>query len=164
MDILHMVDRLEELFNHSKPIPLTRNVMVDENAFMDIIDQMRISIPDDIKKAQQVLAQKDRILAQAQEEANRTVQLAREKAEKMLEKSEIFQTAQERVAQVADQARAEAAQTQQDADHYVMETLTKLEGELVKIMSQVQNGIRLLEESFQTEEPQAEEPQEENPE
>ena len=65
MDILHLVDRLEELFNNSKPIPLTHNVMVDENAFMDIIDQMRISIPDDIKKAQQIMAQKDRILAQA---------------------------------------------------------------------------------------------------
>ena len=63
MDILHLVDRLEELFNNSKPIPLSRNVVVDENSFMDIIDQMRISIPDEIKKAQQVIAQKDRILA-----------------------------------------------------------------------------------------------------
>ena len=87
MDILHLVDRLEELFNNSKPIPLSRNVVVDENSFMDIIDQMRISIPDEIKKAQQVIAQKDRILAQAQEEANRTVALAREKSEKMAEKS-----------------------------------------------------------------------------
>ena len=87
MDILHLVDRLEELFNNSKPIPLSRNVVVDENSFMDIIDQMRISIPDEIKKAQQVIAQKDRILAQAQEEANRTVALAREKSEKMVEKS-----------------------------------------------------------------------------
>jgi hypothetical protein len=58
MDILHLVDRLEELFNNSKPIPLSRNVVVDENSFMDIIDQMRISIPDEIKKAQQVIAQK----------------------------------------------------------------------------------------------------------
>jgi len=82
MDILHLVDRLEELFNNSKPIPLSRNVVVDENSFMDIIDQMRISIPDEIKKAQQVIAQKDRILAQAQEEANRTVALAREKKRK----------------------------------------------------------------------------------
>ncbi len=79
MDILHLVDRLEELFNNSKPLPLSRNVVVDENAFMDIIDQMRISIPDEVKKAQQIIAQKDRILAQAQEEANRTVQIAREK-------------------------------------------------------------------------------------
>ncbi len=41
MDILHLVDRLEELFNNSRPIPLSRSVVVDENAFMDIIDQMR---------------------------------------------------------------------------------------------------------------------------
>lgn len=145
MDILRLVDRLEELFNNSKPIPLTHSVVVDENAFMDIIDQMRISIPDDIKKSQQVLAQKDRILAQAQEEANRTVAMAREKSEKMVEKSDIYQSAQAKVDQIADQARKEAAQTQLDADRYVMETLTKLESELNRILSQVQNGIKTLE-------------------
>ncbi|NLW71495.1 MAG: ATP synthase F0 subunit B [Chloroflexi bacterium] len=145
MDILQLVDRLEELFNNSKPIPLTHSVVVDENAFMDIIDQMRISIPDDIKKSQQVLAQKDRILAQAQEEANRTVAMAREKSEKMVEKSDIYQSAQAKVDQIADQAQKEAAQTKLDADRYVMETLTKLESELNRILSQVQNGIRTLE-------------------
>jgi regulator of protease activity HflC (stomatin/prohibitin superfamily) len=145
MDILQLVDRLEELFNNSKPIPLTHSVVVDENSFMDIIDQMRISVPDDIKKAQQVLAQKDRILAQAQEEANRTVAMAREKSEKMVEKSDIYQSAQAKVDQIAEQARKEAAQTQMDADRYVMETLTKLEAELNRIISQVQNGIKTLE-------------------
>ncbi|MGB4596086.1 MAG: hypothetical protein WBI14_09300 [Anaerolineaceae bacterium] len=145
MDILQLVDRLEELFNNSKPIPLTHSVVVDENSFMDIIDQMRISVPDDIKKAQQVLAQKDRILAQAQEEANRTVSMAREKSEKMVEKSDVYQSAQAKVDQIAEQARKEAAQTQMDADRYVMETLTKLEAELNRIVSQVQNGIKTLE-------------------
>jgi hypothetical protein len=58
MDILHLVDRLEELFNNSRPIPLSRSVVVDENAFMDIIDQMRISIPDDIKKSSRLLRRK----------------------------------------------------------------------------------------------------------
>ena len=145
MDILQLVDRLEELFNNSKPIPLTHSVVVDENSFMDIIDQMRISVPDDIKQAQQVLAQKDRILAQAQEEANRTVAMAREKSEKMVEKSDIYQSAQAKVDQIAEQARKEAAQTQMDADRYVMETLTKLEAELNRIISQVQNGIKTLE-------------------
>jgi hypothetical protein len=145
MDILQLVDRLEELFNNSKPIPLTHSVVVDENSFMDIIDQMRISIPDDIKKAQQVLAQKDRILAQAQEEANRTIGMAREKSEKMVEKSDIYQSAQAKVDQIAEQARKEAAQTQLDADRYVVESLTKLEAELNRLLSQVQNGIKTLE-------------------
>jgi len=58
MDILHLVDRLEELFNNSKPIPLSRSVVVDEDSFMDIIDQMRISIPDDIKKRSKLLPKK----------------------------------------------------------------------------------------------------------
>ena len=144
MDILHLVDRLEELFNNSKPIPLSRNVVVDENSFMDIIDQMRISIPDEIKKAQQVIAQKDRILAQAQEEANRTVALAREKSEKMVEKSEVYQTAQAKIEQLSEQARKESLQTQQEADRYVVDTLGGLERELKNVLQQVQNGIKSL--------------------
>ncbi|NLE93322.1 MAG: ATP synthase F0 subunit B [Chloroflexi bacterium] len=144
MDILHLVDRLEELFNNSKPIPLSRNVVVDENSFMDIIDQMRISIPDEIKKAQQVIAQKDRILAQAQEEANRTVALAREKSEKMVEKSEVYLAAQAKVEQITEQARRDSLQTQQEADRYVVDTLSGLERELKKVLQQVQNGINSL--------------------
>lgn len=144
MDILHLVDRLEELFNNSKPIPLSRNVVVDENSFMDIIDQMRISIPDEIKKAQQVIAQKDRILAQAQEEANRTVAQAREKSERMVEKSEVFQAAQTKGEQITSQALKDSERTQREADQYVIDTLSGLERELKKVLAQVQNGIKSL--------------------
>lgn len=155
MDILHLVDRLEELFNNSRPIPLSRSVVVDENAFMDIIDQMRISIPEDIKKSQQINAQKDRILAQAQEEANRTLALAREKSEKMIEKSEVFMAAQAKAAQITEQARREAKQTQLDADRYVVETLTKLEAEMNRILAQVRNGIKTLQAEQQITPPEA---------
>ncbi|HNW95116.1 MAG TPA: hypothetical protein PKW57_05045 [Anaerolineaceae bacterium] len=154
MDILHLVDRLEELFNNSRPIPLSRSVVVDENAFMDIIDQMRISIPDDIKKSQQIIAQKDRILAQAQEEANRTLALAREKSEKMIEKSDVYLAAQAKAEQITEQARREAGQTQLDADRYVVETLTKLEAEMNRILAQVQNGIRALQAEDRTAPPE----------
>jgi cell division septum initiation protein DivIVA len=144
MDILHLVDRLEELFNNSKPIPLSRSVVVDENSFMDIIDQMRISIPDEIKKAQQVIAQKDRILAQAQEEANRTVSIAREKSERMVEKSDIYQSAQTKADDITRQAQLVAQQTQHDADRYVADTLVGLERELKRVLNQVENGIKAL--------------------
>ena len=77
MDILHLVDRLEEIFNAGTAIPLSHKLMVDEDRVLEIIDQMRVSIPEEVKKSQQVLAQRDRILAQAQEEATRTVQLAK---------------------------------------------------------------------------------------
>ena len=144
MDILHLVDRLEELFNNSKPIPLSRSVVVDENAFMDIIDQMRISIPEEIKKAQQIIAQKDSILAQAQEEANRTITIAREKSERMVEKSDIYQSAQSKAEDILRQAELDAGQAQHDADRYVADTLAGLERELRRVIAQVENGINAL--------------------
>ena len=105
MDILHLVDRLEELFNTSRHMPIMRSVIIDEEKMLSIIDQMRVSVPDEIKKAQQLLAQKDRLMAQAQEEANRTLHLAREKADQLVEKDAIIQSAQARASQIVDQSR-----------------------------------------------------------
>ena len=144
MDILHLVDRLEELFNESRPIPLTHSVIVDEDRILEIIDQMRISIPEEVKKAQQVLAQRDRVLAQAQEEANRTLTLAKRQTEETISKDSIVQAAQNRAEQVLEQARAEVEVMRRDADEYVIESLTALEEELTRLLSQARNGIAKL--------------------
>lgn len=146
MDILHLVDRLEELVNESRAVPFTRNVVVDEDKMLDLIDQMRVVIPDEVKKAQQLLSQRDRIMAQAQEEANRIVQLAREKAEQMVDRETTVKNAQNRANQILAQAREDAALTRRDADDYVIDSLQNLENELVRLSSQVRNGIRKLEE------------------
>ncbi len=144
MDILHLVDRLEELFNESRPVWLTHSVIVNEDHMLDIIDQMRVAIPEEIKKAQQIITQRDRILAQAKEESNRTISLAREKAEKSLEGNELIQSANFRAEEIVDQARKEAVKTQHEADKYILETLTNLEMHLDRLVSQVRNGISTL--------------------
>jgi len=145
MDILQLIDRLEELFNEGKAIPFTRNVAVDEDRMLDIIDQMRIAIPEEVRKAQQLLSQRDRIMAQAQEEANRTIELAREKADGMVNKDGVVQEAQRRAEQILIQARSDAEATRHDADDYVLETLARLQDEMERTLIQVQNGIRTLE-------------------
>lgn len=144
MDILHLVDRLEELFNESRPIWLTHSVIVDEDRMLDLIDQMRVAVPEEIKKAQQIIAQRDRILAQAKEEANRTVTLARDKAEKRLEGNELIQSARSRADEIVEQAHKEAAVTQREADQYILNSLAKLETEMNQLLVQVRNGISTL--------------------
>ena len=144
MDILHLVDRLEELFNESRPIWLTHSVIVDEDRMLDLIDQMRVAIPEEIKKAQQIIAQRDRVLAQAKEEANRTIGLAREKAEKQMENNELIQAARSKADQIINQAHQEAGMTQQEADRYVVDALANLEGQLAGLLNQVRNGINTL--------------------
>ena len=148
MDILHLVDRLEELFNNSRAIPLTHNVIVDEDKFLDIIDQMRISIPEEVKKAQEVFTKKDRYMAQAQEEANRTLQLARDKASDLIDKEALVSDARRRADQIVDQARMDAENVKAGADQYAQESLFNLEHAMEQLLTQVRNGIRLLEEKL----------------
>ncbi|MBI5351557.1 MAG: hypothetical protein HZB50_02850 [Chloroflexi bacterium] len=146
MDILQLIDRLEELFNDAKALPFTHNVVVDEDRMLELIDQMRIAIPEEVKKAQQVIAQRDRVMAQAQEEANRTLQLAREKADQMIQKDMVAQEAQRRADQILSQGRADAEATRADADNYVVDTLMQLQEQIAKLGNQVSNGIRMVQE------------------
>ena len=144
MDILKLVDQMEEILNQSRPIPFTHNVVVDEDRLLDLIDQMRVVVPEEVKKAEQILVQRDRLLAQAQEEANRTLAIAREKSDQMIEREAIVQAAQSRADQLQMQARVDLSDEQRDADEYVLQTLTKLEVELDLYLTQVRNGIRAV--------------------
>ncbi|MBI9047190.1 MAG: hypothetical protein JEZ06_22070 [Anaerolineaceae bacterium] len=148
MDILHLVDRLEELFNESRSIPFTQSVVIDEDRMLDIIDQMRVSIPEEIKKAQQLMAQKDRILAQSQEESNRTLAIAREKSKQLVEENDIVAAANERAKEILHQAKIDNEVTKREADEYVYDTLAKMEIELEKTLNQVRNGLRALQSSY----------------
>ncbi len=136
-----MIDRLEELFNEARAVPFTHNVVVDEDRMLEVIDQMRIVIPDEVKKANQVLSQRERFLAQAQEEADRTIALARDKAEQIAARDNIVIEAQRRAEQILTQARADAEATRRDADDYVVDTLVQLQDSLEKVLNQVRNGV-----------------------
>jgi len=144
MDILQMIDRLEELLNESRPLPFTHNVIVDEDRMLDLIDQMRVSIPEEVKKAQQLLAQRDRLLAQAQEEANRTISIARDKSDQLIERDQIVQAAYTQAEQIKAQAHVDGDTIRHEADEYVLETLRNLEVEMERAINQVRNGIRTL--------------------
>ncbi|MDK1027752.1 MAG: hypothetical protein QGM50_06660 [Anaerolineae bacterium] len=146
MDILQLIDRLEELFNEGKALWFSKNIIVDEDRMLDIIDQMRIAIPEEVKKAQQLLSQRDRVMAQSQEEANRTIELAREKADDMVDKDGVTREAERRADQILSQVDADAEATRREADDYVSDTLNRLQDELERTINQVRNGIRTVDE------------------
>ena len=141
MDIQHLVDRLEDLIDEGRHMPFSKYTMIDEERALEIIDQMRISIPEEIEKASRILATRDRILAQANEEAGRVVQLARKKGEEMLDQEVSVQAAHNRAANIIEQARQEAETIIADADKYVLEELARLEQHLIKTLTVVRNGI-----------------------
>ena len=118
MDILNLVNKLEELFSQGRSLPFTHNVVINEDQMIDLIDQMRSSIPEEIKRSQQILAQRDRILAQAKDEHDRMIEIANEKREQLISSHEISIEAQNRAKQIISQAQTEAEVIKQEADKY----------------------------------------------
>ncbi len=144
MDIQHLVDRLEDLIDEGRHIPMTKMTMVDEERALEIIDQMRISVPEEVEKANRVINQRDRLMAQANEEAARIVDLAREKSESLIQRDAVVQAAQNRAANIIEQARQDAEAIRSEADNYVLEVLNELEGHLLKTLTVVRNGINKI--------------------
>jgi hypothetical protein len=141
MDIQHLIDRLEDLFDEGRHLPMSRFTMIDEERALEIIDQMRISIPEQIEKATRVVNQRDRLIAQANEGASRMIDLARKKNDDLINRDSIVQAAQHRAENLMAQARVEAETIRDEADSYVTEVLKELESHLLRTLTIVRNGI-----------------------
>lgn len=144
MDIQHLVDRLEDLIDEGRHVPLSKYTLIDEERALEIIDQMRISIPEEIEKARRVMQQRERVMAQAAEEAERMVSLAREKGDTMVHREAITQAAQNRAANILEQARQEAESLGAEADEYVLGVLGELESQLIRILTVIRNGMNTV--------------------
>jgi len=118
--------------------------MVNENAIFEIIDQMRIHIPEELKQAKRVQQQTDRLVAQAKEEAERIKTQARRESEELLSQNEQVYAAQARHAQIVEDARREAESLRQDAQQYAMQVLQDLEGSLDGSLRLVRNGVKRI--------------------
>lgn len=144
MDILHLIDRLEQALNEGQRVWLTAKLMVDEDRVYGIVDQMRVAIPDAIKRANRIEAEKDRVLAQAHEEADRIRQLAKQEAEDLISRDAVLTSAQQRADNILERARRDADALRQDADTYTIEVLARLEEDLLRSLSVVRNGLHKL--------------------
>ena len=144
MDILHLIDRLEALLNEGSHPPLTKKVMIEEQRAWEIIDQMRIAIPEEVKKAKRINQERDRIIAQANEESARIIELAKEEADKLAGESEVTKAAQTRANTIVERAQREAEALKLDADDYTLQVLGKLDEDLTKALGIVRNGLLKL--------------------
>ena len=141
MDIQHLVDRLEQLLNDSRRLPLSAFLLVNEDRIYNLVDQMRVAIPEEIKRANRIEADKDRIMAQANEEAERIRELAKQEANELVNRDSITMSSQQRADNILERARRDADALRGDADSYVIEVLTKLEEDLLRSLAVVRNGL-----------------------
>lgn len=141
MDIQHLIDRLEDLIDEGRHIPMGKYTVIDEERALSLIDQMRIAIPEQVEAANRVVMQRDKILAQANEEAQRLVDHAQQKHAELLDKDSITVAARHQSEHILAQAHLDGDKVRAEADAYVVEVLRDLESHLLRTLTVVRNGI-----------------------
>lgn len=145
MDILYLVDRLENLIAGSRKMPLVNQIIIKESDILNIVDQLRTTIPDEIKQARRLIQDKERILAKAQAEANALLARAREESEQAVNREGLLKAAEARSHEMLRRAEGEAEQLKNEADGYVVETLRALRDHLTSIETDIGRSILSIE-------------------
>ena len=151
IDILYLVDRMEALLVKGWRVPMTSKTMIDEDEFLDLIDQMRIAIPEEIKQSKKIVQERDRVVAQAQEEAQRIAAMAKEDAARLTNEHAVTKAAESRAELIESDAKASALQIRLGADSYAAQSLSELQSRLEQLaqqvaalQTQVYNGLNVI--------------------
>ena len=122
---------------------------------MELVDQLRLTIPEEIRTAEDVLSQKDQILNTAANDARRTKSMAEDELRDRLNNNEVvtqaetraaetIRDAEERITRMLEQSEAEAISRKTEADAYALRSLRTMEIELGKLAGSVRKGIEVL--------------------
>jgi cell division septum initiation protein DivIVA len=120
---------------------MTNARMIDEKEILDVIDQLRTTIPEEVRAAKQIQQQRDRVIAQGKEEANRMVELARQQSEAQLAQHELTRAAEARAQTIIERAQREAADIRRGADGYAEQVLRVLDERVAHAQHQIRSGL-----------------------
>ncbi len=146
MDIQFLLERLEGLIVNARKVPMTGQVVLEQGQALDLVDQMRTSIPEEMRQARRIAQEGDRLIQRAKQESDHIVAAAQEQAALLLQDHELMRRAQTDSEQVFARAEAQAEETMRGADTYSADVLKRLESDLETTLATVRTYIGILEE------------------
>lgn len=144
MDVLALIDKLDDLIHNARTVPFSDKVAIDREEIYELLDQMRSSVPEEIKQSRWIVKERQEMLAEAKREADRLVADARDKAAHEASQEEIVKRADREAAQILEDARVREREVRLGAEDYADEVLSTLELNLGKFLAAVQRGRERL--------------------
>lgn len=135
-----LIHQIGDLVMHSFKFPFVHYTVLNEDRFLDMLEELEISLPEELKQAQEVIANRDKILADAKRDAEETVSQAKLQARTLLSDSEILRQATTEAERIRQDLVAEQQKSQVGAERYADDTLAELEAKVTRALATVQNG------------------------
>lgn len=133
MDILNLLERIEDIIEESSKFPLSNKVMIDKEEVLEVINEIRLKLPDEINRASWVAKERQRILSEAQVEADEIIEKVKNQQKYLVEENEITKQAQKLSNQLIDEAQRKATDMKISAYNYSDEILSKLQDRIREI-------------------------------
>ena len=146
IDIIFLIENLERLITSGRNMPLTSNVIIDQARALDLLDQLRVAVPEEVRAARRINEETERIVERAQEEAERILARAQEQAAFLIDERGLTQLAEEESRRITARAESDADEIRRGADEYAQSVLVNLEGECIKALQSIKRGLALLDE------------------
>jgi vacuolar-type H+-ATPase subunit H len=142
VDILYLVDRLEELVGMGKRLPFSGRVMVDEEEFLVLVDQLRVAVPNEIKQAQRVIKERERVIGEAQDDAAKILEQARRTSEALLSEQGLYNEARQRGEDILRGAEEQSQRAKGDIDRFALEQFTEVERVIASTLRIFDDALR----------------------
>jgi vacuolar-type H+-ATPase subunit H len=140
MDAQAKLDRITELVESAKSMPLSASVLVNKSEILALLDELRAALPEELREAQWVIKDREDVIDAGRKEAERIVADARTEAARLVSRTEIAQTATKEAERIVAEANETARQMRLDADDYVDAKLANFEVVLHKTLGAVERG------------------------
>jgi vacuolar-type H+-ATPase subunit H len=144
MDVLELIDELRALVHGAKQVPLRDQVRVDKKKLYDLRDQMRSTIPEEIKQARWIVKEREEMLAEAKREAERILEEVSARQTQLVAEHQLIRHAERAAEEIIEDARARGREIRLGAEDYAAEILDTLEVNLSKFIAAVQRGRERL--------------------
>ncbi|NLL42003.1 MAG: hypothetical protein GX251_01530 [Firmicutes bacterium] len=144
VNLLVLIDQLEALVEKAPEVPLVGRVLVDADELFDLLDIIRAAIPEEVKRAEVVSSEKDKLIADGQEQAKRIIAKAEEYAQKLVASSEIYRQAEAESKLLLEETKRQAAEIERGSKEYAQQILSDLSEALTKTLQVVDAGINEL--------------------
>ncbi len=144
MDIFARIDRIEDFVANSKRMPLSSSVLINEAEFYDILDDMRATLPNELKEARWVVKEKTEILEEARKKTEEALEKTRREREQYISETEIVRQAELERDRMLEEAQEEARKIQFEAEDFADKIFGELEASLLHVLEIIRRGREKL--------------------
>lgn len=140
MNLLLLLDRLEEMVQQAPRVPIGNRALVNPNEMLELVEKIRQSLPEEVRRADRLASETERVMEETRKEAERMIREAEEYAVKLVSESEVLKRAHAEAKKILEQAQQRAREVEEGADAYADGVLRNLQEALERTVRAVKQG------------------------